>query len=306
VLRAETVDIAQVISGFDAFLRRALGEAVAFEVAFDPGLWRCRIDPLQFETSILNLVVNARDAMPGGGTLKIAARNVESDEMKPEHAAELAPGAYVCVSVADSGTGMPEEVEQHAFEPFFTTKEVGKGSGLGLSQVYGFAKQSGGHVVIGSAPGRGTVISLYLPRSDAPLERHPAAAAVDATRGGQESILVVEDDDEVRELAVTMMRELGYHVLVSRDGLRALEVIRSDRPIDLLFSDVVMPGGISGAELAREAQTLRCGLKVLLTSGYPRTPGPHGGLPIIAKPWSRGELARRLRLALDGEDDSAR
>jgi CheY-like chemotaxis protein len=266
---------------------------------FAPELWRCRIDPIQFEAAILNLAVNARDAMSGAGRVIIEAANAPIDAEPHIAATELAAGAYVRVRVTDSGSGMDPEIATRAFEPFFTTKDVGKGSGLGLSQVYGFVKQSGGHVVIESAPGAGTTVSLYLPRNELP-EEAAATRAANSTGAAEKTILVVEDNAEVRDIAAAMIGDLGYRVLTAYDAASALALIRGGAPIDLLFTDVVMPGGMSGVELARAAQRLRP-LKAILTSGYA---GPADSdeaaaeFAIVLKPYQRTELVRAIRAAL--------
>jgi signal transduction histidine kinase len=301
MLRAETVDLAVLISAFAGFLQRALGEATRLEMRFAPELWSCRIDPVQFEAAILNLAVNARDAMSGAGQVTVEVVNALVGDERRIEAAELDPGAYVCIRVTDSGSGMPPEVAARAFEPFFTTKDIGKGSGLGLSQVYGFVKQSGGHVVLETAPGSGTTVSLYLPRSEpaieAPVDRDAKTCGL-----GHETILVVEDNTEGRDLAAAMIGELGYRVLVAKDAASALELIRGGAPIDLLFTDVVMPGGMSGIDLARAAQRLRGPFRAILASGHAdenRTDETGGEFEIIFKPYQRTDLARKLRASLD-------
>ena len=299
----DTVSLDEVLVACEPFLRRALGEANVLDLNFDPDLWSTRIDTSQFEAAILNLVVNARDAMPLGGKLEIATGNVTLDATQARHSPDLTPGCYVLVRITDTGTGMDPDVAARAFEPFFTTKEVGKGTGLGLSQVYGFIKQSGGHVMIDTAPGTGTTFRLYVPRCDATPRigdgdsREPRATPV-----GHETILVVEDNAEVLELAVTTISDLGYRVLTAPDGPSALDIVRGDEPIDLLFSDVVMPGGINGFELISEARAIRCGLKALVTSGYANVHRPgtnRPDVPLLLKPYRRGDLAQCIRVALD-------
>jgi signal transduction histidine kinase len=309
MLRAETVDLAVLISAFSGFLQRALGEATRLEMRFAPELWSCRIDPVQFESAILNLAVNARDAMSGTGQVTVEAINALVGDERRIDSAELAAGAYVCVRVTDSGSGMSPEVAARAFEPFFTTKDIGKGSGLGLSQVYGFVKQSGGHVVIETTPGTGTTVSLYLPRSEPASEapRDPGTETFGSGLG-HETILVVEDNPEVRDVAVAMIGELGYRVLVAHDAASALELIRGGAPIDLLFTDVVMPGGMSGIDLARAAQRLRRPLRAILTSGHAGKIGTDGAgaeFEIIFKPYQRLDLARKLRANLDRDPATA-
>jgi signal transduction histidine kinase len=301
----DIVSLDEVLVACEPFLRRALGEANVLDLSFDPDLWSTRIDTSQFEAAILNLVVNARDAMPLGGMLKIATGNITIDAKEARRSPDLTPGCYVLVQITDTGTGMDPDVATRAFEPFFTTKEVGKGTGLGLSQVYGFIKQSGGHVMIDTAPGAGTTFRLYVPRCDATPRtgdndgdgREPTVPPV-----GHETILVVEDNAEVLELAVTTITDLGYRVLTAPDGPSALDIVRGDQPIDLLFSDVVMPGGINGFELISEARAIRAGLKALVTSGYANVHRPgtnRPDVPLLLKPYRRGDLAQCIRIALD-------
>jgi signal transduction histidine kinase len=302
-LKFDVVTLDEVIVACEPFLRRALGDANTLTLSFEADLWTCRVDAPQFEAAILNLVVNARDAMPAGGRLEITTGNAVIDAAAARRATDLAAGDYVVVKVTDTGTGMDPDVAAHAFEPFFTTKEVGKGTGLGLSQVYGFIKQSGGHVTIDTEPGVGTTFRLYLPRC------HDVQQLADAnTRAprpsptGHETVLVVEDNAEVLELAVTTISDLGYRVLTAADGPSAMEVVRGTEPIDLLFSDVVMPGGMNGFQLISEARGIRGGLRALVTSGYanihrPGTDRPD--VPLLLKPYRRSDLAHCIRMALD-------
>ncbi len=303
-LTIDTVTLDEVIVACEPFLRRALGDTNALTLSLEPGLWPCRIDAPQFEAAILNLVVNARDAMPnGGGRLEIATSNVAVDATEANRTSDLTAGSYVMVRVTDTGTGMPPDVVDHVFEPFFTTKDVGKGTGLGLSQVYGFIKQSGGHVTIETEPGVGTTFRLYLPRCDEVQEKAETRdIAPNATPTGHETVLVVEDNAEVLELAVSTISDLGYRVLTAADGPSALNIVQSDEAIDLLFSDVVMPGGMNGFELIKRARAIRGDLKALVTSGYanvhrPGTDRPE--VPLLLKPYRRGELAQCIRTALD-------
>jgi signal transduction histidine kinase len=302
-LKLDVVALDEVIVGCEPFLRRAVGETIALTLASEPGLWACRIDAVQFEAAILNLVVNARDAMPSGGALEIATSNVMVDAAQARRSAELAPGPYVMVRVTDTGTGMEAGVAARAFEPFFTTKEVGKGTGLGLSQVYGFMRQSDGCVTIETERRVGTTFRLYLPRCDL---AKPAAecgeGVADTPPTGSETVLVVEDNPEVRQLAVTAISDLGYRVLTAADGPAALDIIERNGRIDLLFSDVVMPGGMNGFDLITRARGVRGGLKALVTSGYANVHRPgtdRPDVPLLLKPYRRGELAKYIRLALD-------
>jgi signal transduction histidine kinase len=301
--KLDVVSLDEVLVACEPFLRRALGEAHTLELNFGADLWPCHIDAAQFEAAILNLVVNARDAMPSGGRLEIDTSNVIVDIADPQRPSDLSPGAYVMLRVTDTGVGMEPDVAARAFEPFFTTKEVGRGTGLGLSQVYGFIKQSGGHVAIDTAPGMGTTFRLYLPRCDVkPSIGYADTRPIKTAPTGHETVLVVEDNAEVRELAVNTIGELGYRVLTAVDGPTALEIVRGDEPIDLLFSDIVMPNGMNGFELISKAQSIREGLKVLLTSGYSNLHRPGADrpdVPLLAKPYRRIDLAQCIRRALD-------
>jgi signal transduction histidine kinase len=301
VLQSKTVDLNAVIAGMADFLRRTLGDAITLEFAQQPKLWLCHIDPVQFEAAILNLAINARDAMPYGGTLKLQLANV--DTRKGDGDLDISPGRYARVSMTDNGIGMTKEVFERAFEPFFTTKNVGEGSGLGLSQVYGFVNQSGGDVKIASTPGRGTSVALYLPRCDtAALDEDESVGDASSNLLGTETILVVEDEPLVRDVAVEIIQDLGYKVLAAANGVEALELLHGRERIDLLFSDVLMPGGVSGVALAAKARQIRFGLKVLLTSGYPARDGSRvspAEFPMIQKPYQRDKLASMLRTMLD-------
>ncbi|MGH6781120.1 MAG: ATP-binding protein, partial [Sphingomonadaceae bacterium] len=300
------VDIDALIAGMSDLLSRSLGELVAIDILPCPGLWRVEVDANQLENALLNLAVNARDAMPEGGRLTIETANVRLDRTYAARHAEVAPGRYVVIAVTDTGTGMDRETLDRVFEPFFTTKDVGKGTGLGLSMVYGFVRQSGGHVSLHSEPGAGTTVRIFLPRLDSGGEEDVAAdlfaPRADADR--RETLLVVEDDDGVRAYSVELMRELGYHVLEAHDGASALRLLaHHDAPIDLLFTDVVMPG-MSGPELAEAARGLQPGLRVLYTTGYARNAfvreGQLGhGVDIITKPFTYDGLAKKLREVID-------
>ena len=302
-LKFEVVALDEVIVACEPFLRRALGDMNELTLSFQPDLWMCRIDAPQFEAAILNMVVNARDAMPDGGRLDISTGNVVIDEAQANRVLELTAGDYVVVTVRDTGTGMDADVLAHAFEPFFTTKEVGKGTGLGLSQVYGFIKQSGGHVTLESTPGTGTSFYLYLPRCHELQQVTDAdTAAPRLSPTGHETVLVVEDNAEVLELAVTTISDLGYRVLTANDGPTALDVVRSDETIDLLFSDIVMPGGINGFELIKQARGIRSELKAIVTSGYANVHRPgtdRPDVPLLLKPYRRSDLAHCIRMTLD-------
>ena len=306
-LRFEAVEVNAAIDRFEPLLRRAAGERAALQLRLGAGVWPCWLDAGQLEAAVLNLVVNARDAMPEGGTIEIRTSNADIGSAAAagvQHPAGLEPGQYVCITVADTGAGMAPEIVARAVEPFFTTKDVGKGSGLGLSQVYGFVKQAQGAVAIDTAPGTGTRVHLYLART----HESPSAAAGQATAGeasgGSETILVVEDNDLVRDSAIQVIGELGYRVLHAANGPLALTILRGPEAIDVLFTDVVMPEGISGIELVRLARELRPGLKVLVTSGFAGDVAagadPPPDVAYLAKPYAVADLAGRLRSVIDG------
>lgn len=296
-LHVEVVQINDLIPTFEHLLDRAVGEMVKIEFVKDQALWECRTDPHQLETAILNLAINARDAMPEGGRLVIKTTNRNIDEALASRW-EASAGEYAVISVEDTGHGMSPEVQAHVFEPFFTTKDVGKGTGLGLSQVYGFAKQSGGFVAVTSAPGRGALIEVFLKRSTdiPPAARKPTEVTLEPGAG---VVLVVEDDAEVRATTSGMLEDLGYSVLSAATGSAALKIIQADAELDLVFSDVVMPDGMSGVELARQVSVLRPALPVLLTSGYtaqrviPELPS--GELALLKKPFSQTDLSIAIR-----------
>jgi PAS domain S-box-containing protein len=296
VLKPVAADVAALLGEMELLLRHAGGGAVEVAIDAPPGLWPCEIDPAQFQSAILNLVVNARDAMPEGGTVTIAVQNVEPSALPS--AIDVAAGAYVAVAVRDTGHGMTQEALVRAFEPFFTTKEIGKGSGLGLSMVYGFAKQSGGGVGLESTPSLGTCVTLYLPQAHWPANAD-AAEASEATARGAGAVLVVDDDEHVRQVSVEMLLDFGYRVSAAADGHAALALMLRER-FDLLFSDVVMPGGMSGFELAERAQLLYPAMSVLLTSGYPLTDKPNPrAYRLLAKPFRAAELAAVIAELID-------
>lgn len=301
-LAPKVVNIGRIIRSFDDMLRRALGEGVELETIVAGGLWNTFVDTAQVENAILNLAINARDAMAGHGKLTIEAGNAVLDGDYAERHADVTAGQYVVIAVTDTGCGIPADIIEQVFEPFFTTKPEGQGTGLGLSMVYGFVKQSGGHVQIYSEAGHGTTVRMYLPRSrqaedvETDIETGPAT-------GGSETILVVEDDEEVRSTAVDMLSDLGYRVLKAKDASSALAIIESGVPIDLLFTDVVMPGTLRSPELARKARQRLPGIAVLFTSGYTENAIVHGGrldegIELLSKPYTRDALARKIRQVL--------
>ncbi|GJD31001.1 Sensor histidine kinase RcsC [Methylobacterium adhaesivum] len=303
VLRPETVNPNRLLKDFRTLLERAVGESITVEFDLDAGLDPVRLDPGQFESAILNLGVNARDAMPSGGTLRIRTDNLATTTERDAELPDLAPGKYVRVSVTDTGLGMDAATAARAFEPFFTTKDVGKGTGLGLSQVYGFARQGGGQVVLSSEVGIGTTISIYLPHStDVPAAARPEGPMPlrRATEG--EVILVVEDEPAVLDMAVESLGELGYRTVTASHAAAALERLRGPERIDIMFSDVVMPGGMNGVQLSVEARRLRPDLRVLLASGYTASAlgsdGVPADLPLLSKPYRREDLADKLRVIM--------
>jgi len=295
------IDIGQKILDMEQLLRRTLGEHIECEFLLDSGLWPASVDPGQLASALLNLVLNARDAMLEGGRLTVEVRNISLGQYDVDVNGEARPGDYVMVAVSDTGSGMIAEVASRAFEPFFTTKEVGKGTGLGLSMVYGFAKQSGGSMQIRTSPGHGTAVKLFFPRIDASHGNDAPAADPVAAPAGGETILVVEDDDMVRAYVEKELKELGYRVIVARNGPAALAILRTPEEIHLLFTDVVMPGGMFGPELARQSLKLRPHLKILFTSGYSEQPvNSLDGIEtrILNKPYRRTDLAFMLRSVL--------
>ena len=286
-----------VVQGMSELLRRALGETIELQVALDADPWTTEADPNELESALLNLAVNARDAMPAGGRLSITTANVVLDAAYAARHPDARPGPYVRISMADTGSGMDAATMARVFEPFFTTKEVGKGTGLGLSQVYGFVQQSAGHVALQSEPGRGTEFHIHLPRREAgPAGTGEREAAQVAAAAG-ETILVVEDDAEVRAFTVAALRQLGYQVVEATDGPAAMDLLRGTVRVDLVFSDVVLPGGMAGTEVVAKARALRPGIRSLFTTGYARDAELHGG--VLAKPFTVDELAAKLREALD-------
>ncbi len=287
-------------------LRSALAETIEIKVTGDDGLWPCEVDPSLLESAILNLALNARDAMPSGGTLTIQTTNVSLDDDYAAAQTEVEMGEYVLVAVTDTGTGMAREVIDHAFDPFFTTKEVGRGSGLGLglSMVYGFVKQSGGHVTIYSEEGKGTTVKLYLPRSDKADERVGGPDQEDVPQAQGETVMVVEDDPDVRTLSVALLSSFGYEILEAADGESALKILDSAPRVNLLFTDVVLPGGMSGPQLAMEVRNRFPGIAVLCTSGYTELANFKQSTfdedtELLQKTYRKADLARKVRLVLD-------
>ncbi len=308
-LNPKQLDLNILVNSLSDLIHRTIGETVSFETVLGAGLWRVEADPNELEAALINLTVNARDAMPDGGKLTIETANAHIDEAYAAAHAEVMPGQYVSVAVSDTGTGMDSQTMAQVFEPFFTTKPVGKGTGLGLSQVYGFVKQSGGHVKIYSEVGQGTTVKIYLPRLFAHVApEEPDEQTILPEAAQQEVVLVVEDDDDVRTYSVESLRDLGYRVLEAHDGPSALRLLQRQPRVDLLFTDVVLPGGMTGAQVAAQAHVMEPKLKVLFTTGYARNAIIHHGrldkgVHLISKPFSLQDLAAKIRDVLDGGDE---
>ena len=303
-LQPQVLELSGLIYGLEDLLRRTLPESIDIRIVPAQGLWRSEIDPSQLESAVLNLCLNARDAMPDGGHITIEMANSDLDGDYAAGESDLAPGEYVVITVTDTGTGMPPAVLERAFEPFFTTKEIGKGTGLGLSMVYGFVKQSRGHIRVYSEPGEGTSVKLYFPRSYDVDVRMPMDRAGANIVGGGESILVVEDDRMVREHLVARLEGMGYRVTAAETGPQALESLKRTPDLDLLLTDIVLPGGMNGRQLADTARALQPGLKVLFTSGYSENAIVHHGrldpgVELLSKPYRRDELAAKVRRVLE-------
>ncbi len=302
-LEPKPLNVNKMVSGMLELLDRTLGETIDVETVLTAGLWQVEADAAQLESSLLNLAVNARDAMPDGGKLTLETANVFVDE-KYAKEYSLKPGQFVLIAVSDTGSGMEPDVITKAFDPFYTTKGVGKGTGLGLSQVYGFVRQSGGNVKIYSEVGVGTSVKIYLPRyvgDPVPTGSHEPKTAIEAGHAG-EVILVVEDDDRVRSMSVEALRELGYTVIEAGRPWEAIRMIEAGQKVDLLFTDVVMPE-MSGRLLADRLLTLKPGLKVLFTTGYTRNAIVHNGVLDAGTqllPFSIDDLASKVRSVLDG------
>ena len=300
------IDANQLLTNFQGLLSRSIGETIQLELALEPELWLAQVDPGQLENALLNLAINARDAMPSGGRLLIETLNVSlSEDYGSQH--DVTPGDYVIIGVSDSGVGIAPENLDKVFEPFYTTKSKDKGTGLGLAMVYGFARQSYGHINVYSEVGQGTTIRLYLPRSPEEVATAENASVLHIQPHiGNETILVVEDDELVRNYVISQLEFMGYKVISASNGLEAMEIIQSDADIDLLFTDVVMPGGMSGRELSDKAQRIRPQIKVLFTSGYTENSIVHHGrldpgVMLLSKPYSRDELTTKIRNSLQNE-----
>jgi signal transduction histidine kinase/CheY-like chemotaxis protein len=293
-LNAEIIDLNLVLEKARTWLGRTISDAIEIKFSYADDLWPVRIDVAQFEAALLNLVVNARDAMPEGGGLSLQTRNIILDRAEiARRGIDVAPGEYVAISVSDTGSGISADVLARVYEPFFTTKEVGKGSGLGLSQAYGFARQSGGGISIESEVGSGTTVCLYLPRCErSSVEKGPTPdAGCCPTLNSGQIVLIVEDNDEVRRISASMMDDLGYTTITTRNGIEAMAVLSTGEPIDILFSDVFMPRGMSGVQLAQQALALRPTLKVLLTTA---SLDADARFPLLRKPYTKSELGKKM------------
>jgi PAS domain S-box-containing protein len=302
-LEPETVNLNSFVVGLTDMLHRTLGATIYLSNALTPHLWSARVDASQVESAIVNLAVNARDAMPDGGRLLIETGNAAVDADMSSRLDGLPPGDYVRLSVSDTGAGMSQAVRERAFEPFFTTKEQGRGTGLGLSMIYGFAKQSGGLATIDSTVGKGTTVTIYLPRHRVEPLQATAIGDADAPASGTgQVILAVEDDDRLRKLTVSRLTQLGYVVLAAASGAEALELLASNPGIDLLFTDVVMPGGMSGYQLRQQARALYPHMPVLLTSGYAEELAGNRtaeeDIRVLRKPYRMADLAAAIEDAL--------
>ena len=304
-LEPQTSNLNRLVVDMNDLLSRSLPATIALDANLADDLWLCAIDQNGFESALLNLVLNARDAMPAGGKISIVTSNTRLDHAYTASLPDVKPGQYVMLSVSDNGSGMTEDVKQRVFDPFFTTKEKGQGSGLGLAMVYGFVQQSRGHIALDSQLGVGTTFRIYLPHIEAPARvSAPKASQTDDNAQTGELVLVVEDDPDVRLLATSMLNSLGYHTLIAEDAGSALNVLASEKNIDLLFTDIILPGGMNGADLAQVARDRYPGLKVLYTSGYTENAKIHGNggeSHLISKPYRKMDLARKIRQVLEGD-----
>ncbi|WP_218511448.1 PAS domain-containing sensor histidine kinase [Variovorax sp. dw_308] len=300
-LDPKVVNVGRVIAGMEDMLRSTIGDAIEIRTVVSGGLWNSFVDAAQVENALLNLALNARDAMEGSGRLTIEVGNASLDKRYTRDYPDVVAGQFVLLAVTDTGSGMTPEIAARVFEPFFSTKAEGKGTGLGLSMVYGFVRQSGGHVKLYSEPGHGTTVKIYLPRAAGDVST--VAEEVDVLDGGSETVLVAEDDDAVRATVVELLGHLGYEVLEARDAAAALAILKNGAQVDLLFTDVVMPGKLRGPELARKARQLQPGIAVLFTSGYTQNAIVHGGrldsgVELLGKPYTHDALAKRIRRVL--------
>jgi CheY-like chemotaxis protein len=300
-LEPKVLDANEFVTNMENILRRTLGNHIKIQTNLATNLGRIKADPAQLESAILNLAINARDAMPEGGQLLIETSNETFDAAYAERYADAQPGPHVCISVTDSGTGIPADKIKSIFQPFFTTKEVGKGTGLGLSMVFGFVRQSGGHINVYSEVGQGTRFRLCLPHTDDQPARAGNNSFPDAPlQTGSGIILLIEDEAQVRETTALLLEDLGYTVIAAADGPSALQSLEVQPDVDLLFTDMVMPGGMNGHQLAEAVHQRLPDLPVLLTSGYPRDAFAEGRkFPLLNKPYTNQGLAQAIHLALD-------
>jgi PAS domain S-box-containing protein len=311
-LDPKPVDVGRLVTGMSDLLRRTLGEQISVETVLAGGMWRAHADPSELEVAILNLAVNARDAMRDGGKLTIETANVHLDERYAASQIEVLPGQYVMLAVTDNGSGMPADIRAKAFDPFFTTKDVGHGTGLGLSQVYGFVKQSNGHVKIYSEVGEGTTVKIYLPRVHSEVAETEEAVVREPARGlRSEVILLVEDDEDVRSYSSETLRELGYHVIEAANARTAIQMLEAQSEVAVLFTDIGLPGGMNGRQLAEEARKGRPNLKVLFTTAYARNAIVHDGrldpgVELLPKPFTQAALGEKLRDIIDARSTPAR
>ena len=310
-LQPREVDVNALVLETANLLQPTVGQQIEIAPRLATDAWTASVDPSQLATAILNLALNARDAMAGGGKITLETNNVHLDETYADMHNEVTAGEYVMIAVSDTGSGIPAAYLEKVFDPFFTTKEVGKGTGLGLSMVFGFVKQSGGHIKIYSEEGHGTTIKIYLPRATGADQADSELAAPSTVEGGHEIVLVVEDDALVRKYVVTQIESLGYITLEACNATEALKVIDSPSAIDLLFTDVIMPGPMNGRQLATEALQRRPSLKTLYTSGFTENAIVHhgrldSGVLLLAKPYRKSDLARMMRMALDRPAAAAR
>ena len=303
-LSPQVTNVNNVITNIEEMLRRSLGKYIEIEIVQAQSLWKAELDTGQLEAALLNLAINSRDAMPNGGVLTVKTANASLNSACVSAEPKLKAGQYVVIVVSDTGFGIPHEHLEHVFEPFYTTKVVGKGTGLGLSMVYGFVQQSGGHIHIYSEPDQGTTVKMYFPKSYGEAVALEAEAERNQLPRGNETILVVEDDDLILQQLCAQLVGLGYNVIASTEGKFALAIIRERSDIDLLFTDVILPGGMNGRQIADDAQAIRPGLKVLYTSGHSATliirdGRLDSGVELLSKPYRRAELAFKLRKVLD-------
>jgi CheY-like chemotaxis protein len=310
-LRPEQTDVNALVRDVFRLLGRTLGEHIALTLELDATLWPVKVDASQLEAALVNLATNARDAMPKGGHLTIATHNATLDALYTARYAEVTAGDYALIEICDTGTGIPTEIIGRIFDPFFTTKAPGKGTGLGLSMAFGFVKQSGGHLSVYSEPGLGTTFRLYLPRSDSGEAASAKPPHSGVIVGGDETVLVVEDNAQLRRTAERQLTELGYRVREADSALPALAILSGGEKMDLLFTDIVMPGTMDGLDLAYQAQRLCPGLRVLLTSGFPGGRGANQRMAdspfrLLDKPYSLMQLAQAVRAVLDKADNGAK